>query len=123
MHWVLAGVREGTVTPIFQLLGSMSIGFASGLLTASGGAYKDVQWEPFSWRTFLRSPIVGAGWGGALGAIAPSAPWVLIGLACIGGERLSVEAWKALRRKMPSKFKHEKRDWGWLLHRLGFPED
>ncbi len=106
------------MSPIFQYLFALGIGLLTGLLIACGGAWKDTKWEAFSWWTFLRSPLVAGAWGIVLHAWLPNANWLLLGLSCAGGERLSVETWKACWRRMPSKFKQANRDTGWLRERL-----
>lgn len=110
--------RGAIVSPILQNLSAFAIGLTSGLLVAAGGAWKDTRWESFNWRTFLRSPIVAGSWSLIIHHFAPNAGWFLLSLSCIGAERLTVETWKALWRKMPSKFKQPGRDRGWIIERL-----
>lgn len=93
-----------------------------GLLTALTGAWKDTLWEPFEWKKFLRSPVITAVCGYLLLMVTDAQPTrsyiILFLLSSIGLERLVTEAWKAVLRKMPSKFNRSERDTGWLRERL-----
>ncbi len=92
-----------------------------GLLIASLGAWKDTLWEPFVPRKFIRSPIITAFWGWVISNIPlfHGSHWLLMAMAAVTMERLTVETWKALFRKMPGKFKRKKmRDTGWLPERM-----
>ena len=95
------------------------LGFVLGTWVAVMGAWKDTLFEPFEIRKFFRSPLIVAAWAFILGLICHGQSFVLIALAAISLERLSVESWKALIRKPPSKFARETKDRGWLLDRLG----
>ncbi len=96
------------------VVASILIGFCVALV----GAWKDIVWEPFSFRTFMRTPIICTFWGVVLVIFLKDKDWFLIALSAIALERLSVELWKALFRKMPSKFKSKSRDTQWLKIRL-----
>ena len=90
-------------------------GFILGLLEASFGAWKDTLFEAFSWRKFIRSPIIATLCASILRVLLfPNAHWLLIGTSAVGLERTIVEAWKAMFRKPPSKFSLTDRDIGWL---------
>ena len=91
------------------------IGFLAGFIPASFGAYKDTKWEPFSFKKFIRSPIL-AMFGGLIGIyIYRSHPLELIAIFSLFIERITVEFWKGvIRRKKPSKFNSKERDTGWL---------
>src|SRR6476661_5090892 len=91
------------------------LGLLIGTLVASIGAWKDVRWEPFSWRTFIRSPIVAMAWGVVVAMLFPRQALVLVGLSAAALERVSVELWKGCGRRMPSKFKSAHRDSGWVV--------
>lgn len=100
---------------MFFILG----GFLGGLVVAGIGAWKDSRWEPFRWASFWRSPILGAGWAFVLGQVFSAQPLILIVLAAMSLERVSVELWKGIIRRRPSKFRQPERDRGWLLEGLG----
>ena len=89
-----------------------------GLGVAVVGAWKDTLWEPFSWRTFWRSPAVTVVWAGLLSSVLPGREALLIALAAASLERLSVETWKGLFRKRPSKFARRCRDSRWFFERI-----
>ncbi|MBI2085173.1 MAG: hypothetical protein HYT71_01530 [Candidatus Aenigmarchaeota archaeon] len=92
-----------------------------GLLIASLGAWKDTLWEPFILRKFFRSPIITTFWGWVISNISffQGSHWLLMAMAAVTMERLTVETWKALFRKMPGKFKRKKiRDTLWLPERI-----
>lgn len=91
---------------------------AIGIMVATTGAWKDTVWEPFKWRTFFKSPVAITGWGIILTVIFPSEKWFFIALSATALERLSVEIWKGVFRKMPSKFKNPNKDTTWLLKRI-----
>lgn len=92
--------------------------FALGMITAGIGAWKDSVWEPFRTMTFVRSPTIATAWGFALWYTARSSNWFIVALAAIALERFTVETWKAILRKRPSKFQSPERDTRWLLERL-----
>jgi hypothetical protein len=77
-------------------------GWLAGTLCSLGGALKDSPYEGFKPATFPRSMVVGT-----LCGLASSAVTADFFLAfAFGGyfERLSVEGWKIIRAKRPSKF-------------------
>ena len=92
------------------------------MLWALTGAWKDTLWEPFEWKKFLRSPVITAVCGYLLLVITDEQPTVsyvvLFLFSSVGLERLVTESWKAVLRKMPSKFGRPERDTGWLRERL-----
>lgn len=93
------------------------MGFFAGGFVALTGMLKDIRYEPFSLRKFVRSPIIALLWS-IIGfcAFEVNDLFVLLGF-CAGMERLTVEVWKAfVRRKKPAKFKHKDRDTRWLFH-------
>ena len=92
-----------------------------GILIASLGAWKDTLWEPFAPRKFVRSPIITTFWGWVISNISffSGSHWLLMAMSAVTMERLTVETWKALFRKMPGKFKRRKiRDTCWLPERI-----
>ena len=89
-------------------------GFLGGLVIACIGAWKDSLWEQFRWSSFWRSPILGAAWAFILGHFFQAQPLILIALAAMSLERVSVELWKGILRRRPSKFSTDGRDRGWL---------
>ena len=100
---------------MYGILIGVSLGFLEGVF----GAWKDTLFEPFSWKTFFRSPIVVSIWSILIGFfLFPTAHYFLVGASALGMERFSVEAWKAIIRKPPSKFLRNDRDIGWLKKRL-----
>jgi len=100
-------------------MNNVLFGILLGFLEATFGAWKDTLFEPFSWKTFFRSPLVISIWAFILGYwIFPEGHYLLIGSSALGMERLTIEAWKAIIRKPPSKFKRSDRDIGWLRARI-----
>ncbi len=73
------------------------IGMAAGMLSATGGALKDSQFEGFLPLKFIRSPIVGAIVGTIF--IHFSSSWLLVALADVGGERVGVELYKTFLKR------------------------
>jgi hypothetical protein len=77
-------------------------GWLAGTLCSLGGALKDSPVEGFKVRTFPRSMVVATLWGVA--SIALTADFFLAFAFAGYFERLSVEGWKVIRAKRPSKF-------------------
>ncbi len=108
---VLAGVgRIGTVSAGPQ---AVVFGTLCGTIVAVGGAWKDAPIEGWSTRAFFRSPIAGALVTILVSACAVTGISAFTGatdsttlfFVCLGGERLTVESYKAfVRGKVPSKF-------------------
>jgi len=99
-----------------NILGALLMGLFAGGFVATTGMLKDIRYEPFSLRKFVRSPIIALVWAivGFL-AFEVNDLFIMLGF-CAGMERLTVEVWKGfLRRQMPSKFKSSDRDTTWLL--------
>ena len=97
-----------------------------GIIVACIGAWKDTLWEPFRWRSFVRTPILVLIWALMLQFLFQDSSSILVALAAIAMERFTIEGWKAVLRPMPSKFRRKTRDTLWLLvrwrelrHRLG----
>ena len=67
-------------------------GLSGGLLSATGGAIKDSQFEGFRIKKFIRSPIVGM-LGGMILVHLTDNPLLLL-LGCTGFERVAVELYK-----------------------------
>lgn len=88
-------------------------GFVVGMITGGIGAFKDSAFEGFSIRTFFRSPVIATFYGG-VAVLLTNNPLLMAGFASTS-ERISVELWKAIIGKKPSKFKIETKDRGWLL--------
>jgi len=89
----------------------LAFGVLCGGLVAMGGAWKDAPIEGWSTLAFARSPLV----GGLVGLVASNLPLgtaatssmaaVTLFFVCLGGERITVESYKAfIRRRCPSKF-------------------
>jgi hypothetical protein len=84
------------------LLGGI-VGLAAGLHCATWGMYKDAPHEGFTWRTYVRSPIVasavavGLVIGTSLDPTRPADVVVLFGVT-YGLERASLEIWKSFFR-------------------------
>ena len=77
-------------------------GWLAGTLCALGGAVKDSPLEGFKPKTFLRSIAVGTFWGFVSAAVTTD---FFLAFAFAGYfERLSVEGWKIVRARRPSKF-------------------
>lgn len=97
-----------------ELLISTLTGLVYGLAIASLGAIKDCRYEEFSFRKFLRSPIIAALWGAVLWLVLPVHP-ILTGLATGTLERITVELYKGVRGVKPGKFDYPlhdyRRDW------------
>lgn len=98
-----------------NVLGALIMGLFAGGFVAVTGMLKDVRYEPFSFKKFVRSPIIGVLWA-LLGfyGFDVGDHFVLLGFAA-GMERLTVEVWKGLVRRKPSKFKGEDRDTRWMM--------
>jgi hypothetical protein len=83
-------------------------GWLAGTLCSLGGALKDSPVEGFKAKTFPRSMVVATLWGFASTALTTD---FFLAFAFAGYfERLSVEGWKIIRAKRPSKFV----DAGWM---------
>lgn len=87
-----------------SLLRDVAIGFFSGLLVAIGGAIKDAPYEGFELVRFVRSPIIGAIEAPIISKAFKEPHPVLLGMATIATERMTVETYKLIRAKMPVKF-------------------
>jgi len=95
-------------------LGTLIMGLFAGIFTATAGALKDIRYEGFSRRKFIRSPIIAVIWAFlGLYAFIVQDYFVLLGFSA-GMERLTVEIWKGFVRKKPSKFNSKNRDTGWI---------
>jgi hypothetical protein len=77
-------------------------GWLAGTLCSLGGALKDSPVEGFKARTFPRSMLVATVWG--LVSIALTDDFFMAFAFAGYFERLSVEGWKIIRAKRPSKF-------------------
>lgn len=89
-----------------------------GFIVAIVGAWKDTLWEPFRWGSFWRSPIITTTWAVVLLYSFVSSHWLLISLSSVALERLTVEIWKGIWRRKPSKFADPLRDTHWVSRRL-----
>ena len=92
-------------------------GWLAGTLCSLGGAVKDSPVEGFKTRTFPRSMVVATFWG--LVSTTLTADFYLAFAFAGYFERLTVEGWKIIRAKRPSKFVGA----GWMtewgsLHRV-----
>jgi hypothetical protein len=89
-------------------------GFIAGLFgSALGGMWKDAPIEGFYPLKFLRSPAVGAVFGGIFSLFTSNYSFLLF--SCIGAERMTVEFYKTFMTKNPpGKFKSKNpkyKDW------------
>lgn len=100
------------------MMGAFGLSVLLGLVVATIGAWKDTQWESFSFKTYIRSPLISGFWSIPLSLLFKESPILLISLSAISMERFTVEFWKALLRKMPSKFKNEEKDTRWLRKKV-----
>lgn len=98
-----------------NILGALIMGLFAGGFTATTGMLKDIRWEGFLLRKFVRSPIIALSWSiVAFYAFQVNDLFICMGF-CAGMERLTVEVWKGfIRRKKPSKFNNENRDSQWI---------
>jgi len=91
-----------------------AIGAVSGLLVAIGGAIKDAPYEGFNLTKFIRSPIIGSIEAPVISTVFKDTHPVLLGMATIATERLTVETYKLIRAKTgqytPAKFIYG--EWG-----------
>jgi len=96
------------------MLAEIGVGIISGLLVAIGGAIKDAPYEGFSPTKFIRSPVIGAVEAPIIGHVFKNTHPVLLGMATIATERLTVETYKLIRAStgsyVPQKFVHG--EWG-----------
>ena len=96
------------------MLAEAAIGAFSGLLVAIGGAIKDAPYEGFSFTKFIRSPIIGAIEAPIIGKAFKDTHPVLLGMATIATERLTVETYKLISAQagdyIPGKFIYG--EWG-----------
>jgi len=98
------------------MLTEIAIGAISGLLVAIGGAIKDAPYEGFSPTKFIRSPIIGAIEAPIIGATFKNTHPVLLGMATVATERLTIETYKLIKASagsyVPGKFIYG--EWGKL---------
>ena len=96
------------------MLAEAAIGAVSGLLVAIGGAIKDAPYEGFNLTKFIRSPIIGSIEAPVISTVFKDTHPVLLGMATIATERLTVETYKLLRAQagdyVPGKFIYG--EWG-----------
>lgn len=102
-----------------ELARGMFLGFLGGMAVAIMGAWKDTLYEDFQLSKLMRSPLIGTVTGGLIAGTYPSLPGPILLTSSIACERLAVEGWKAVIRKLPGKFARENRDTNWLPERLG----
>lgn len=85
-----------------HLVLNMFAGWLAGTLCSLGGALKDSPLEGFKGATFPRSMVVATLWGVVSTAVTAD---FFLAFAFAGYfERLTVEGWKIMRAKRPSKF-------------------
>jgi hypothetical protein len=101
-------------------IAGLIIGFIGGLLSATGGAIKDSQFEGFKLKKFIRSPIVGL--VGGLILVRFSHDPLLLLLSAIGFERVMVELYKTfIQRRVRGIFEGQKPKYPfWLKNRWIF---
>jgi len=80
------------------------VGLLAGIAVATGGAWKDVPYEGFSTKKFLRSPVIGLVAGAILGHYFKNVNPILLFFAVIGAERAVTESYKIIRAQKPMKF-------------------
>ena len=85
-----------------QIALNIFAGWLAGTLCSLGGAVKDSPVEGFKATTFPRSMLVATFWGFA--SIALTNDFFLAFAFAGYFERLTVEGWKIMRAKRPSKF-------------------
>lgn len=102
------------------ILAGLIAGFFGGMISATGGAIKDSQFEGFKFKKFIRSPIVGI-LGGLILINFTNNPLLLV-LSVIGFERLVVEVYKTfIRRQVRGIFEGQKpKHPHWLKNRWIF---
>jgi len=97
-----------------SLLKEAAVGFVSGLLVAIGGAIKDAPYEGFDPVKFIRSPLIGAVEAPLIATAFKDTHPILLGMATIATERLTVETYKLIRAQVgqyiPGKFLYG--EWG-----------
>src|ERR1043166_10086826 len=98
-------------------MNALVLSLALGFTVATLGAWKDTKWEPFSFKSYFRSPMLAGLWALPFIHFFSNASPILISLSAVSMERLTVECWKGLIRKMPSKFKSEEKDSQWIKRR------
>jgi hypothetical protein len=90
-----------------QLAVNIFSGWLAGTLCALGGALKDSPHEGFKPLTFTRSIFVGAFWGAVSALVTTD---FFLSFAFSGYfERVTVEAWKIIRQRVPGKFEWKAR--------------
>lgn len=87
-----------------ELLLALATGMAAGLHSATWGMFKDAPHEGFTWRTYVRSPLLSAGIALVLAAALELDPGSAGGLAVLFGvtyglERALVEIYKTFIRE------------------------
>ena len=98
-----------------NIIGAIIMGLFAGGFVATTGMLKDIRWEPFSMKKYLRSPIIALIWAiVSFYAFQANDLFILMGF-CAGMERITVEIWKGMLRKKPSKFNNANRDTQWLV--------
>ena len=86
-----------------EMIVAVATGLAAGLHSATWGMFKDAPQEGFSWRTYMRSPVVGAVIAPIVAVVAsldlpsPAAVSVLFGVT-YGLERALLEIYKTFLR-------------------------
>lgn len=90
-------------------------GLMSGLFVATSGAIKDIRWESFSYKKFLRTPIFSMIWVFVLSSAFVFNEWIILMLSATAMERITTECWKLIRRKAPGKFADPDKDHKWYL--------
>ncbi|RMH20630.1 MAG: hypothetical protein D6701_03580 [Gemmatimonadetes bacterium] len=92
-----------TEIPATQALMGLLVGLAAGLHSATWGMYKDAPHEGFTWRTYVRSPIVASLIGLALTLFTSLDPTTAPGVVVLwavtyGLERACLEVYKSFIR-------------------------
>lgn len=84
------------------------LGLIFGTTTALLGAIKDTRYEDFDIYKFIRSPVITAVWAYILSRIYNNVDAIMLGLAAVALERITVEVYKAIRTFLgtykPGKF-------------------
>lgn len=105
--------ESGFLFPIHELW-TVFAGVIAGLFIATSGALKDIRFEPFSWKKYLRTPIFSIIWAFVLPMAFYFNEWIILMLCCGAMERITTEIYKLKRRRKPDKFKSPDRDTEWF---------
>jgi len=103
-----------------EMIEYIMLGVLMGFLTATSGCLKDINWEPFELRKYIRS-IYLTGIGGIICYLwFPDERPIMVMAFSFLFERLFFEIYKAFIRPpiRPSKFADPQRDTRWIIRKL-----